>query len=154
MIQHTTLRIVLLTTVVLVLSGATLAANDPDVVVFYREGCNDCRHLDRVLEELQTQYPTLNVRHIEEAELDAQLMWVLAGEYGVFPSTYPVTFAGDEAIVGIDLDKELRLRAAVEDCITNGCRSPLASVDPPTVPWRTLVIVGLVAIMLLLWLIE
>ena len=130
------------------------ALEDPDVVVFYREGCNDCRHLDRVLEELLAEYPTLNVRHIEEAEPDAELMWVLAAEYGVFPTTFPVVFVGDDAIVGIGLEKELRLRSAARDCVINGCESPLPWERRSKVPWTMYVIGGLVAVILLIWLLE
>ncbi len=113
----------------------------PDVVVFYREGCDDCRHLDELLEDLQELYPGLTVAHIEEQSPGAaDLMWSLSAKYGVFPSKFPVTFVGDQGIVGIGRDKELLLRSTVRDCVFNECGSPLAQINEKAFPWTTIVI--------------
>lgn len=127
---------------------------DPDVVVFYREGCHDCERMDSVLEELHEKYPALTIRHIEEADPDGELMWALAADYGIFPTKFPAIFVGDEAIVGVGLDKELRLRAAIEGCMTSGCDSPLQRLTGPRIPWRTYFIAGLIAVILLLVVID
>ena len=127
---------------------------DPDVLVFYREGCHDCERMDRVLEELHAEYPSLTVRHIEEAEEDGELMWRLAPEFGIFPTKFPVIYVGDEAIVGIGLDKELRLRAEIERCMTSGCESPLSRLSGSRIPWRSYLIGALIALALLLVVIE
>ena len=127
-----------------------LAADSVYVLVFYREGCNDCRHLDAVLEDLQSLYPQLVVRHIEEGDPDAGLMWTLATTYGIFPAKFPVIYVGDEAIVGSGRDKELRLRTAIRDCVLNGCESPLAAGNESPVPWRTVLIGGLIVLVAVL----
>ncbi len=126
--------------------AATAAEPDPspDVVVFYRNGCEDCRHMDEVLAELQKLYPTLSVRHIEESEDSAGWMWSLSTAYGVFPSAFPVIFVGDEVIVGIGRDKELLLRRAVSDCASHGCASPLERIREAQPPWRLIIVGGLV----------
>lgn len=133
-----------------VASVPILAAETVDVLVFYREGCNDCRHMDAVLEDLQALYPQLVVRHIEEGEPDAGLMWTLATKYGIFPAKFPVIYVGDEAIVGSGRDKELRLRTAIRDCVHNGCASPLASGTETAFPWRTALIGGLIVLAVVL----
>ncbi len=134
--------------------GVSAAETLPDVVVFYREGCNDCRHMDEVLEELYAQYPNLVISHIEETDPGASdLMWTLATKYGIFPSKFPVIFVGDEALVGTGRDKELRLRAAVRDCVFNGCESPISQVSEKPFPWITaasLLVALLVAAIILL----
>jgi glutaredoxin len=135
---------------VLATSPPVAAQDLPDVVVFYREECNDCERMDRVLLELHDLYPSLSVRHIEETEPDGDLMWRLATEYGIFPTKFPVIFAGDEAIVGVGLDKELRLRSAVTACVRSGCESPLERIAGPRIPWRTYLVAGLLALLLLL----
>jgi len=132
------------------LAASALAAGAQDVLVFYREGCNDCARMDEVLEELHARYPTLTVRHIEETEPDGELLWGLAAEYGIFPTKFPVIFVGDEAIVGVGLDKELRLRSAVEDCMRTGCEPPFTRLTGPEIPWRTYVVLGLLAVVLLM----
>jgi thiol-disulfide isomerase/thioredoxin len=134
--------------------GAAAASTLPDILVFYREGCNDCRHMDDVLEELQTLYPSLVVTHIEENEPGAaDLMWSLATKYGIFPAKFPVIFVGDQGIAGIGLDKEMLLRSTVRDCVFEGCDSPLAKIQEKPFPWITaatvLVAVLVVAILLL-----
>lgn len=126
------------------------AQDQPDVVVFYREGCHDCERMDRILEELHAEYPSLMIRYIEEGGSDGDLMWSLSADYGIFPTKFPVIFVGDEAITGIGLDKELRLRAAVETCMRTGCDSPLVRITGPVIPWRAYFVAGLIAVVLLL----
>jgi len=126
------------------------AQDDPMVLVFYREGCNDCERVDRVLQELHTTYASLTIRYIEEGGPDGDLMWALSANYGIFPSKFPVIFVGNEAIVGVGLDKELRLRAAIEGCMRFGCESPLVRVIGPQIPWRAYIVAGLIAVLLLL----
>jgi thiol-disulfide isomerase/thioredoxin len=145
--------ILLLCAAVLLISSVVVAQDaDPDVVVFYREGCHDCRHIDELLDTLLESYPEVRVRHIEETEPGAErMMWSLAAEYGIFPTVFPVVFAGDEAFTGVGRDKELALRRAVRDCALNGCESPLARIRGPRIPWITVGLVGLAAV--LLWLV-
>ncbi|MGB2982724.1 MAG: thioredoxin family protein [Candidatus Bipolaricaulia bacterium] len=136
--------------VLIAASFAALAQVDPDVLVFYREGCHDCERMDRVIEELHGENPTLSVRRIEEGSPDGELMWGLSAEYGIFPTKFPVIFVGDEAIVGIGFDKELQLRAAVEACMEAGCVSPLVRITGPRIPWRAYIVAGLIAAFLLM----
>ena len=119
------------------------AENRPDVLVFYRDECNDCRHMDEVLDELLEIYPELSVRHIEENEPGAaDLMWALSTEYGIFPTKFPVLFAGEHVIVGVGRDKELLLRSAVLDCVFNDCPSPLSTLKRDPLPVTTIAIVA------------
>lgn len=129
-------------------SQAASAAQDPVVVVFYREGCEDCERMDPVVRELEAQYADLGFRYIEGSEPDAPLLWSLAAAYGVVPSQFPVIFVGKTAIVGASRANELLLRSAVEACAQSACRSPLASTHSSGVPWLTLLLVGLAALVL------
>ena len=126
--------------VLLLCTGGHVAAADalPDVLVFYREGCNDCHQMDEVLDELQALYPGLVVTHLEESDPGvADLMWSLSAKYGIFPSNYPVIFVGDHGIVGTGLDKELLLRTTVRGCVFRGCESPMARIAEKPFPWVT-----------------
>jgi len=132
---------------------AVAADTLPDVLVFYREGCEDCRQMDDVLDELQALYPSLVVTHIEESDPGAaDLMWSLSAKYGIFPSDYPVIFVGDHGITGIGLNKELLLRRAVRECVFHGCESPLGRTAETPFPWVTLatVLVGVLVLGILL----
>jgi hypothetical protein len=126
------------------------AGEGPDVVVFYREASSEWLQMDRVLQDLQEQYPALKVYYVEHGESDAELLWDLARHYGIFPAKYPVVFVGQDAIVGVGQDKEERLRSAVAGCMGSGCPSPLSYVGGPNIPWRAYLFIGLAALMLLL----
>ena len=134
----------LLSLVLLLSSAWGVFASDalPDVVVFYRDGCNDCRHMDDVLEDLQELYPELVVVHIEEQDSGAaDLMWSLSTKYGIFPSKFPLIFVGDQGIMGIGRDKELLLRSTVGKCALNGCDSPIARINEKPFPWMTVAVI-------------
>jgi thiol-disulfide isomerase/thioredoxin len=145
-------RCVCLLAVALVASAvvpwASVAAEDPMVVIFYRDGCEDCLRMEPLLRELEAQYPSLGFRFIEGANPDAALMWSLSAEYGVLPSKFPVIFVGKTAIVGSSLSNELLLRSAVEACASSNCPSPLASLHTSAIPWSTLLIIGLALLVL------
>jgi len=59
-------RCVCLLAVALVASAALpwvgIAAEDPTVVVFYRDGCEDCLRMEPLLRELEAQYPNVGFR--------------------------------------------------------------------------------------------
>lgn len=131
-----------------VLPWAGIAAQDPTVVVFYLEGCEDCLRMEPVLRELEAQYPSLGFRFIEGAGPDASLLWSLAAEYGILPMRFPVIFVGETAIVGSSLSNELLLRSAVEACASSNCPSPLASLHASAIPWSTILIIGLALLVL------
>ena len=125
----------------LVVSFDLAAEEQPDVLVFHRDECNDCRHMDEVLEELLLIYPELYVVYVEETEAGAaDLMWALSAEYGIFPSKFPVIFVGNQVIVGAGREKELQLRSAVLSCVFDGCPSPLSRVERDPFPITTVAI--------------
>ncbi len=140
--------------IVLICALGTLAADAlPDVVVFYREGCNDCRQMDAVLDDLHELYPGIVVTHIEEqAAGAADLMWSLSTKYGIFPSKFPVIFVGDQGIVGSGRDKELLLRNTVRNCVFNDCPSPLAVINEKPFPWVTMATVLVALLVISVWL--
>jgi glutaredoxin len=134
-------------TIGLVVSFGLAAEEQPDVLVFHREECNDCRHMDEVLDELLLLYPEIYISYVEETEPGAaDLMWALSAEYGIFPSKFPVIFVGDQVIVGIGRDKELRLRSAVRSCVFDGCPSPLSRLERDPFPLTTLAIMAVVVL--------
>lgn len=149
-------RLLVLLSLVIVLIpawGALAADALPDVVVFYREGCNDCRQMDAVLDDLHELYPGIVVAHIEEqAAGAADLMWSLSTKYGIFPSKFPVIFVGDQGIVGSGRDKELLLRSTVRNCVFNDCPSPLSVINEKPFPWITLATVLVALLVISVWL--
>ncbi len=132
---------------VAVFAAFATAEEQPDVLVFYRDECNDCRHMDELLDELLVLYPELYVTHVEETEPGASdLMWALSAEYGIFPTKFPVIFVGDQVIVGVGRDRELQLRSAVRACIFDGCPSPLSRLQRAPFPLTTVAIMAVIVL--------
>ena len=105
---------------------ACAASEDPMVVVFYKEGCPDCRRLDELLDGLSSQHTDLTIDHYEISDPDAQeLLSRLSFSYGVLDTNYPIVFVGDKAFVGVSRAKELDVRTAIVECISRSCPSPL-----------------------------
>ncbi len=127
--------------------GLAAAEEQPDVLVFHRDECNDCRHMDEVLEELALIYPELYIIYVEETEPGAaDLMWALSAKYGIFPSKFPIIFVGNQVIVGVGREKELQLRSAVRSCIFDGCPSPLSRLKGDPFPLTTIAILLVVVL--------
>jgi thiol-disulfide isomerase/thioredoxin len=113
----------------------------PAIVVFYEEGCPDCVRMDEFLEELLTEHPNLTVARYEiNAPGTLGLMGGLSAAYGIEGTDVPIVLVGEEAIVGAGRVEEMRLRTAIEDCLTLGCSSPLAHGEKPLIPWGDLVV--------------
>jgi len=131
--------------VCLIAVGLGAAEPQPDVVVFYRDACNDCRHMDVILEEMARLYPELYIVRLEEAQPGASdLMWSLSSKYGVLPTKFPVIFVGDQVITGVGRDKELQLRAALRACVFDSCRSPLSRLERDPFPLTAVAIAAVV----------
>ncbi|MEN6369714.1 MAG: thioredoxin family protein [Thermotogota bacterium] len=131
-----------------IVGSAEGLAKDPDVVVFYREGCHDCARMDEVLKPLEQEHPDLVVLRLEEtANLD--LLWALSSKYGILPTAFPVIFVGAKAFAGVGREKEWQLRTAVEACLESTCTSPLALLAESKFPWKLVLLAVLAAVVLL-----
>ena len=130
---------------------AAAASENPMVVVFNREGCPDCQHLDKLLDGLSSEHSDLTIGHHEISDPDAQdLLSRLSFSYGVLDTNYPIVFVGDKAFVGVSRAKELDVRAAVLDCIARSCPSPLSRLNETSLSWNHVVIALGVGMFLLL----
>lgn len=130
------------------------ASEDPIVVVFYKEGCPDCRRLDELLDGLSSQHRDLTIGHYEISAPEAQdLLSRLSFSYGALDTNYPIVFVGDNAFVGVSRAKELDVRTAVLECIARSCPSPLSRLKETSLSWNHVVIalgVGMFLLLLLL----
>jgi len=128
----------------------------PIIVVFYEEGCPDCVRMDELLEELLTEHPNLTVARYEiNAPGASGLLQNIGEAYGISTTDVPIVLVGEEAIVGAGRAEEMRLRAAIENCVTLGCSSPLARVEKSSIPWRDVgVLTGFVALFLLFFFLQ
>ena len=111
----------------------------PAVVVFYEEDCPDCVRMEGSIEGLLAEHPEITVARYEiNAPGALDLLGGLLAEYGIQVAKVPIIFVGEEVIVGAGRAEEMRLRTAIDKCLTAGCSSPLAHVDTLHVPWADL----------------
>ena|GEM_PF-294861 len=150
--------IVLFLAAVLVLAAFNIAwatPEDPMVVVFYKEGCPDCRRLDELLDGLSSQHSDLTIGHYEISAPGTQgVLSRLSFSYGVLGTNYPIVFVGDKAFVGMSRAKEVDVRTAVLDCIARSCPSPLSRLKETSLSWNHVVIALGFAVFLLLLLLS
>jgi len=134
------LSLILLFTVAV--SGAD-AETDPLVLVFYEEGCPSCELVEELIAALAPDLPASSIRRYEISEPESfELLTRLAAAFEVEFETVPVVFVGEEAILGAGRAAEFALRAAIGDCVSPGCPSPLDRIRPPSFPWSEVLRLG------------
>jgi thiol-disulfide isomerase/thioredoxin len=122
----------------------------PVVVFFYQDGCPDCAAMEELLEGLATDLPPSAVERLEiSTTANLRLLRRLEEAYGIDVSTVPILFVGDRVIAGAGKAQEFQLRAAIGDCATVGCSSPLARLEPSTPLWRSVVELALLGVLVL-----
>ena len=116
---------------------------EPTIVVFYEEGCPGCDLMEGFLSELVVGHEDLGIVRYEINESGAwDLLSKLAAHYGVSDASVPIIFVGDEVIIGTGRAEEFHLRAAVGDCVSRGCPSPLSYAEGKGFPWRDALVLG------------
>lgn len=99
----------------------------PMVLFFHQEGCPDCEIIRAALDDMETAHPELEVGSYEITQPgNLDLLDELASRFGVTRLTVPIVFVGQDTIViGAELAERLELRAAIETCLEQECRSLL-----------------------------
>jgi thiol-disulfide isomerase/thioredoxin len=124
------------------------ASDEPVVLVFYEEGCPNCAAVEELLVGLAADLPPDAIRRYEISDTgNLRLLKRLEEAYGIDVSTVPVVFVGDQVIVGAGRAQEFKLRAAIGDCATVGCPSPLDRLAPAVPLWKSLVKAALFAVL-------
>jgi len=98
-----------------------------DLAFFYGRGCPHCAAMMQFLQTMEAKYPQLRVRQYEVYFDDdnARLFERVADAYHFEITGVPTIFLGDDAITGFSEDAEPELASKIEQCIIQGCRSPL-----------------------------
>ncbi len=99
----------------------------PLVLYFHQEGCPDCEKIRTVLDEMETEHPELSIGSYEITQPgNLDLLEELALRFDVDALAVPTVFVGQGTmVVGGELADRLELRAAIDACLEQGCRSPL-----------------------------
>jgi len=101
-----------------------------NIYLFYSVDCPYCRKEKSFLEnKIAPQYPevALNLYAIDDEGEGRNLLMRLAKEHGNTPTTVPITFIGDEMLVGFrgDYTTGVKIEKLINNCLTAGCQDPL-----------------------------
>jgi cytochrome c biogenesis protein CcdA len=127
---------VALTTLLLLPSTIFIAnaeeANNVDLVLFYGQGCPHCAGMIGFLEDMKSSYPQLNVHEYEVYfhNENIPLFQNLAQAYGEGIDAVPTAFIGEKSYVGFSNQIGEDIENEIENCIQNGCSSPLRYLNP------------------------
>jgi thiol-disulfide isomerase/thioredoxin len=98
-----------------------LPENETDIVVyfFWSKGCPHCATEMPFLQELETQYPWLNVLYLEVSESEnSRLFAKMADECGEVARGVPATFICGDMMIGYRSDETTgeKIKSKIQDC--------------------------------------
>jgi glutaredoxin len=121
-----------LAALVLVFAVPVLAADAPDVLLFYSETCPHCARERAFLDSLHEEFPEVVIeRHsLREPEAQELLVSMLAAADGErYLGVVPITFVGAQFFVGFDDASGVGadIRAALQWSMTDGLQPPTSA---------------------------
>jgi len=122
--------------------AASMQGNGLPVMVyfFWGDGCPHCAAMERFFEEIQPQYPNMEVRKFEVwyDEANQELFWKMAQAHGFEPSGVPTIFIGDYHWVGSSEQIVAEITQVLDACGRSVCRDAgagmISGVAAPTSP--------------------
>lgn len=116
----------------LLMAGAAYA-QDSDVVmyVFHGQGCPHCAKLLSFLDDIQEDYPCLEIEEKETYFNDEnrQLFENMSAAYGRQIEGVPTVFIGNKVIVGFSDRKAGRIESEIQRCMDQGCINPIDKLN-------------------------
>ncbi|HUV02379.1 MAG TPA: cytochrome c biogenesis protein CcdA [Desulfobacteria bacterium] len=109
---------------------AATAKSTVSLYYFYGADCPHCQEFTPVIDELEQEYPELDVhkREISYNETNSDLFNAFIQAYDPPAVDIPAVFIGDSVVIGLELSKE-RLEEEIEFCLQTECSDPLLLVQ-------------------------
>jgi cytochrome c biogenesis protein CcdA/glutaredoxin len=116
---------------ILILCPLVLAQESVDLVFFYGQGCPHCAKMEIFLEDIQEDYPTLNILRYEvySNQENAQLFTEMSDLYGAEIKGVPTTFIDDKVIAGFNNRLAEEIEQEIQRCIQETCESPIKKLE-------------------------
>ena len=107
----------------LILINAAIAVNDVNVYFFYGQGCSYCASEEVFLDELEENYPTLNVLRYEVYNNNEarELFFQCSALAGTSVQKVPTTFIDSKPYVGFGGDISEQIESEVQRCLVENC---------------------------------
>ena len=114
---------------ILILVTVAGAQGSVSLYYFYAEDCPHCREITVLLEELETEFPEIEVHKLEVAynTTNSELFNAFILVYNPPVVDIPAVFIGNTAVIGYELTKE-KLVTEIAFCVQNKCPDPLSLV--------------------------
>jgi len=115
----------LLLTCLLSFVSALENGNEVEVYVFHSIGCPHCSRMIEFLDDLEKEYPSLNVTKYELKE-NTEFLFGLAEKYGLELTDrvpIPIVFTKHGFFVGYNEEIKEAIRDCVNECMNDGCFS-------------------------------
>jgi cytochrome c biogenesis protein CcdA/glutaredoxin len=126
--------LVLLAGALLSSAPAAFAQQKPvDLMLFYGRGCPHCAAMRDYLATLKDRYPQLRARTYEVYfdGANARLFERMANAYKFKIEGVPTAFLGDRVFSGYADDLQPAIERQIQQCVAQGCASPLSRVAGP-----------------------
>jgi cytochrome c biogenesis protein CcdA/glutaredoxin len=107
------------------------AAQSPvSMYYFYGEDCSHCKEVAVLIEELEVEYPEIEVHKFEISynATNSELFNAFIQAYNPPAVDIPAVFVGNKSLIGYELTEE-KLENEIEFCLQNKCPDPLSFVQ-------------------------
>lgn len=134
----------LLSVIVIIFSGMLaypiFAADHPILYLFWGEGCPHCEEEKVFLQELQKNYPQLEMRWFEIGSRPefVELATLLCQTYDIKAASVPITFLGKWGHVGFQQRETTgsQIEEQVNLCLQQGCWDALLTLGPRQIAYN------------------
>ncbi|MBT3690656.1 hypothetical protein HOG16_00230 [Candidatus Woesearchaeota archaeon] len=103
------------------------ADSSPDILFFYGQGCPHCAEASSFLQDMQSEYPSLEVQEYEIYfnQENRELFKNIANSYGSEIQGVPTTFINDKSFIGFSGNIGAEIEKEIKYCQGNTCVKPL-----------------------------
>lgn len=109
-------------------SDSTTSAQELEIYFFWGEGCPHCAEEKPFLDKLTQKYSQLKVKDFEvyRDSDNQELFTQMAEAYGTSPRGVPMTFIGEDFVVGFGSEETTgqQIEDLIKDCLATDCPSP------------------------------
>ncbi len=128
------LILALFTMMLMSLASAQSDSSNVTIYFFWGEGCPHCAHEKPFLEQLEQEYPEVEVKSYETwyNTENAKLFSDMAEAFGTTARGVPTTFIDDKVWVGYTDSIGEEIEEKVNLCIEQGCADPLQKLEKPS----------------------
>jgi len=125
-------KLVFLVIFLFLISNLAYAQQKTVIYFFWGSGCPHCAAEKPFLEEMKTKYPDLEIKSLDVSiQENAELFTKICKAYGTDPIGVPMTFIGEEYIIGYGNYETSGkfIEEEIMNCVESGCVDPIEKIE-------------------------